>query len=172
MAVKSTFEESANPDGQKPKKSQKKRNIAIGVVFALFVLMYMVYVPQATIHYGVCKTYIELNEPYPEKLRYINLEDMGDVTRVYYRRTDPFGIVSINFIDCKFKVEDGTVTPYLSSVDINGKYRTYQAEEPARIDRFNVSIPAIIASHPDLSWPYFPLDDVKLYRDFHDDIDK
>lgn len=168
MAVKSKFDQSAGPPPKK-KKSNKWRWIG-GTVAVLFAIMFALYKPLATIHYGVCKTYIELNEPYPDQIRYLGMEDFGDSVRVYYRKTDPFGVVSVNSFECVFKVESETVTPYIKSVDVNGKYKTYMAEDPERIAKFNETVPAIIASNPDLTWPYFPLDDIKAYREFHDEL--
>jgi len=168
VAVKNKFDQSA---GTSPKKKKSRVWWWVGGTFGFLILiMFLLYKPQATIHYGVCKTYIELNEPYPDQIRYLSMEDFGDSARVYYRRTDPFGVVSVNSFECVFKVENDTVTPYLKSVDVNGKYRTYMAESPERIEKFNESVPAVIAAGPDLSWPYFPLDDIKAYREFHDEL--
>jgi len=170
VAVKSKFDQSAKPQ-DKPKKDSKRAWWLGGIGFFFFLVIFMLYNPQATIHYGVCKVYIELNEPYPEKIKYLSLEDFGQTLRVIYRRVDPFGVVSVNVAECTFKIEDNALTPYLQSVDINGKQKTYVAEDPKKIEEFNKSVPAIEASPPDLSVPYFPLEDMSQYRSFYNEED-
>ena len=100
------------------------------------------------------------------KIKYLGMEDFGSLYGIIYRRIDPFGVISVNTVECTFKIEDGVVTPYLLSVDINGKRKAYEAENPVRVEAFNKSVPTIEANPPDLRVPYFPLDDMSAYRDF------
>jgi hypothetical protein len=169
VAVKKNFDQSAQ--AVPPKKSGNRKWWIGGSAFAFIFIIFLLYNPQATIHYGVCKVYIELNEPYPEKIKYLGMEDFGQFIRIIYRRIDPFGVISVNTVECTFKIEDGVVTPYLLSVDINGKRKAYEAENPVRVEAFNKSVPTIEANPPDLRVPYFPLDDMSAYRDFYNSDD-
>ena len=167
MAVKNSFDQSAKP-AQKKKKDVRIFWIA-GIGIALLGLLVFLYKPQATIHYGVCKVYLELNEPYPEKIKYLSLEDFGDSIRIIYRKIDPFGTVSVNIASCTYLIEDGVVTPYLTAVDINGKNKSYEMEKQERIEAFNKSVPTIEAYPPDLTIPYFPLEDISEYRNLYNE---
>ena len=168
MAVKSKFDQSAKPQS-KPKKDSKRAWWLGGIGFSFLVVIFLLYKPQATIQYGVCKVYIELNEPYPEKIKYLSLEDFGQALRVIYRRVDPFGVISVNIAECTFKVENDALTPYLQSFDVNGRQKTYESEDPKKIAEFNKSVPAIEANPPDLTVPYFPLEDMTQYRSFYNE---
>ncbi len=168
MAVKKSFDQSAKPAKQN-KKSRKVLIWTSGTFVVLLGLLVMFYAPQATIHYGVCKIYLELNEPYPEQIKYLALDDLGDSVRVIYRKIDPFGSVSVNIATCTFRVEDGVVTPYLTAVDVNGKNKTYEMEKKEHVEAFNKSVPTIEAYPPDLTIPYFPLDDISEYRNLYDE---
>lgn len=168
MAVKTKFDQSAAAPVDKKKKRNRKLWWSGGGFLLFCLAIYALYKPQATIHYGVCKVYLELNEPYPQKMKYLAMEDFGQMVRVIYRKIDSFGLVSVNVAECTFKIENNRVTPYLLSVDINGKYKTYRAEEPARIEAFNKSVPVIEQNPPDLSIPYFPLNDMSRYRSLYD----
>lgn len=163
--VKKNFDQS-NP-APKVKKSKKLWWGLGGFLVILCVMLYF-HTPQAGITYGVCKVYIELNEPYPEDLKYLSLFDAGKYLEIKYRKVDPFGVISINTARCVFREENGAITPYLSSFDLNGKYRKYQAESPDKVKLFNNSVPAIVAHPPNLDIPFFPFDDISAYRSFFD----
>lgn len=147
-------------------KKKKKRLYWIGGGTFFFLIVLMALMPlQGSVQYGICKVYNELNEPYPDQLVYVSVED-GNPVRIYYKKVDPFGVESVNTIECSFKPDAaGAPTTQLTKVDINGKARIYEAESPAAIKRFNSGIPAILDNMPDLTLPNFSLDDIKAYKD-------
>jgi len=132
--------------------------------FALIIAMAMV-PAQGSIRYGICKVYIELNELYPEQIKYLSVED-GDPVKVFYKKVDPFGVSSVNSMECYFKRDNtGNFLNEISKIDINGKYSKYEAEKPENIKKFNTGIGAIIANPPDLSIPSFSQNDISRYKE-------
>lgn len=166
--VKTKFDQSAQDSVSK--KKNRKWLWWVGGIFAFFVVfLVLFYQPVATIHYGICKAYIELNEPYPSKIRYLGYVAQGNSTEVYFRSTDPFGVISVNKMECFFeKDQQGGMSTTLARVDLNGR-RSYSVEDPEKVKAFNKTVPAIIASQPNLVIPTFPLQDISRYREFHDD---
>lgn len=147
-------------------KTKKKLWWILGGILGLIGLMLYFHTPQASIQYGICKVYIELNEPYPKEIKYTSLFEYNNEVTIYYRKIDPFGVVSINNAKCVFKKDNDSLTPYLESFDLNQKYRKYQSESPEKIKLFNASVPAILANPPDLTIPSFPWDDISQYHGF------
>ena len=154
---------------KQPMSAQTKKKLywAGGLAFfGLIVAMAMAPV-QGSMHFGICKVYIELNDLYPQEISYLSVED-GDPVKIYYKKVDPFGVDSVNSIECSFKRDPSGAYSYdLAKVDINGKFRVYDAEKPENIKRFNVGIPAILANPPDLTLPYFELDNISQYKDMN-----
>lgn len=152
---------------KQPMSAKTKKKLYWGgglAFFGLVVVMFMAPV-QGSMRYGICKTYVELNELYPKEINYLSVED-GDPVKIYYKKVDPFGVSSVNSIECYFKRDPrGAFSDELSKVDINGKSRTYEAEKPENIKKFNVGIPAILAYPPDLTLPFFQLDNISQYKD-------
>jgi len=89
----------------------------------------------------------------------------GFVVTMHYKKTDPFGEVSVNTTRCIVKMDAGTGKPYLAKVDINGSFRKYPQESEENIKRFNAGIDAILASPPDLTLPYVPSEEIGDYKD-------
>ena len=165
MATNASFNKTANA----PKKTKKftwKKGVAIfvGVFFLLIVLLYF-FPYYGTMKYGICRTYVELNEPYPQSIQFVDAVDdqyYNSVT-ISYKKIDPFGLEALNEIVCLFDAqEDGTFR--LKSVDINGRKRKYPQEDPEMIKKFNETIPAINAYPPSLIMPFITSTDIKDYR--------
>jgi hypothetical protein len=134
------------------------------------LLVLAILVPQqGTIQYGVCKVFLELSEPYPQELKPLSVDDFvprGGPVKIIYKRVDPFGVDSVNTIECTFKRDEaGKPTTLLQKVDINGKSRIYGAEDAEYIKKFNVGVPAILENQPSLSLPSFSLDNLADYKD-------
>jgi len=168
MANSKPIKNSKEPKPLKEKMSpQKKKRLYWGGGIAFFFLIIvMAFMPaQGSIRYGICRVYVELNEQYPDQISYLGVEDW-DPVRIFYKKTDPFGVSSINSIDCFFKRDvAGNFLNEILRVDINGKSRLYEAEKPENVKKFNSSISAIVTNPPDLTLPYFSLDDIAGYKD-------
>lgn len=168
MAEKNKSFNKISADKAAPKKNSKlKKRAAIGGgIFVLMIVTLAFFPNYGTIKYGICKTYIEMHEPYPGSIQYINAEEelaYTNTVTISYKKVDPFGLEAMNEMQCFFKdQEDGSII--LSKIDINGKKREYPQEDPEMIKRFNVGIPAIIENPPSLVMPFILSDDIKSYR--------
>lgn len=163
------------PKQEAPKKKgfEKKLIKGAGVMFGLMLLfvIWAAFQPrQGSLQFGICRTFVELIEPYPQELKVLGAEDyVADYGEnrviIFYRSTDTFGEKKSNTINCIFNTdEQGNIFPTLKSVDINRK-RTYEAENPEHIKSFNQGIPALLENSLDVGIPYFDLDDITTYRD-------
>jgi hypothetical protein len=150
--------------GKKKKPGRTKLYIGGGVgLFALLIAIVAMFPNYGTINYGICKTYVELYEPYPPAIKWVwAWDDRASTVGIGYKRTDPFGIELSYEITCTVKTdENDNIT--LESVDINGK-RQYPQESAEAIKKFNVGLYGLFAYPPDLTMPSdFPAD-IKDYR--------
>ncbi len=147
-----------------PQTKKKLYWLGGSAFFGLIVLMGLT-PAQGSMHYGICRVYIELNELYPKEITYLSVED-GDPVKIFYKKIDPFGVESVNSAECYFKRDSsGAFLDELSKFDMNGKFRVYEAEKPENIKRFNIGIPAILDNPPDLTLPDFSQDNIARYKD-------
>ncbi len=154
-------------DGIQPlKKPKKKRSkwFWAGIVAFLFVVMAVILnPPHGTINFGLCKAFVEMNDPYPASLEYVQAEEYGNLTILDYNKIDSFGQRTLNQIRCTFK-DDPQKGLQLDKVDINGKASKPPQEGQDYIDRFNIGISAILNSHPNLVLPYGLPQKIKDYK--------
>ncbi|PZP55069.1 MAG: hypothetical protein DI586_07985 [Micavibrio aeruginosavorus] len=160
--LKSTKREGGVPILEKKKKKSKKWWwIGGGVVVAFFAAVFLT--PRiGTIHYGICKTYLELHDPYPEFLEYVQSYESGNLVVIDYNRTDGFGQRTLNQIRCVFKKEGNTNE--IARIDVNGKANIYEMESEAMIKKFNLGIMAILTNKPSLVMPKGFPEDIKDYK--------
>ena len=105
--------------------------------------------------YGICRTFAELKSNGGATLRVVSYEHYGDVWKIFYSYTGPYGEQKSNFIDCTF-MNDPNGKRVLREVKIN------RTEIPrSELKRFNLSIPGIIKANPDLIIPT-PLEESNL----------
>jgi hypothetical protein len=165
MATNASFNKTAKTPKQAKKFTWKK---GVGIFFGLIFLIiaFMWFFPYyGTIKYGICRTYIELNEPYPQSIQFVDAyeESYSNSVTISYKKIDSFGLEALNEMVCVFEMkEDGAIL--LKSVDINGKKRKYPQEDPELVRKFNNTIPAIRAYPPSLIMPYITSRDIKDYR--------
>ncbi len=165
MSANKYFNKTAATTAPKQSKLKKWGKIIGLVLVAAFLILY--YFPYyGTIKYGICRTYIELQEPYPASIQYINaVEDLTytNTVTISYKKVDPFGLEALNEMQCFFQdTPEGAIV--LTKVDINGKKRSYPQEDPEIVKEFNKTIPAIQAYPPSLIMPYLLSNDIKEYR--------
>lgn len=146
--------------------SRKKKIYWVGGgLFCLLITMLIMVSGQGSMYYGICRVYVELHELYPGEITYLSVDD-DDPVKIFYKKIDPFGVDSVNSIECQFKKDsNGQLLYELSKVDINERFRTYDAEKPENIKRFNVGIPAILDNPPNLDLPNFSQDNILEYKD-------
>jgi hypothetical protein len=157
----------APKEPKEPMSPEKKKKLYIGGgVFAFLILVWIAMTPmQGSTFYGICKVYVELSELYPREIKYLSVEDW-DPVKIYYRKVDPFGVESVNLIECHFKRDTaGNLLYEIAKIDINGKSRSYEAEKPEVVDQFNKGIVSILENLPDLALPSFSQDNIANYKD-------
>lgn len=103
--------------------------------------------PKGTIYYGICSAFLEQVTPYPESLRHTAIEQYPNATRIYFTSTDPFGQYKLEMMECAYKND-----PQKGLIIDRALYNRVDMDK-AVIDKFNISIPAIIAAKPDLTLP-------------------
>jgi hypothetical protein len=108
---------------------------------------------KGTILYGICKTYLEQNVPYPETIQPTRVEQYPSATRVYYTSVDAFGQFKMEQIECVYSTNENN-TLQIDKVLINR-----HEEEQEKVSMFNKSLAAIVAGEPDLTLPT-PLPDI------------
>ncbi len=118
--------------------------------------------------FGLCRTYIELTIPYPERLEFVDLIDNFDgKVAVDYIYTDGFGENLYTSAICVFKPDPQTGVPIMTSF----RYRRgstdrsfrFMAEEDQAVAAFNKTIPAVLLDPPDLRILALPKD-IKEYK--------
>ena len=126
--------------GVKVEKDKSKKKLYIGGAVTLFVLFFGFWVMQpskASMNFGICKTYIELNVPYPHTLRFMDLRDRKLFVRMTYSYIDAYGQTIFFPITCKFD-RDENGSKFLDSVDVN-RDKSHPLEDEDRIAEFNKS---------------------------------
>lgn len=146
----------------KRKRSKKFYTFLIigGLVIALIILSLIP--PYGTMKYGLCKTFVELNDPYPKFLEWVGASESDTGAIIDYNRIDAFGQRTLNQIRCKFDTNAAGQLK-LIKVNINGK-NEYPQETQPYLDRFNTGIPALYNDQPSLVMPRGLPSDVKDYR--------
>lgn len=138
---------------QKKKRSSNRKKIFAGVAVLLGLIIYVGLQPLVgTPRYGVCRTFIELQLPYPETLQVNVVEESALAVRVYFSHIDAFGSSRLNMIECEYKT-DRNLGLVLSSVYLN------RVEMPKEmVTMFNYTVPFVLANPPDLRLPRFRSD--------------
>ena len=161
--LKTNIKGQYNPNYVRPKKKSIKKYIFGFVGFLILSIIILAMIPaKGSIRFGLCKTFLELNDPYPQFLEWVTLQESGLGVILDYNRTDAFGGRTLNQIRCIFN-QDEKGALYLERVNIN-RDRVSPLEDKLIIDRFNAGIKAIIANPPDLTYPAGMPANVKNYR--------
>lgn len=135
----------------------------IGFVFLLIVILLFSCGPRkGTMQYGICKSFLELVLPYPHTIKSNIVEQYSSAVRIYFTHTDAFGEYRLNMIECAFANDEFTGQGFVKDIIFDNfldiaeiepiKGNRYKVKQEI-LDEFNVSIPAIAASEPDLTLP-------------------
>lgn len=159
--LKSAKRKDGVPAIQKAKKKRAKWPwIIVGIVVLFLALGFMPRV--GTIRYGICKAFIELNDPYPGFLEYVQAYENDNVVTIDYNRTDAFGQRTLNQMKCTFNLEENPNE--IAKADLNGRANVYPLEDAANIAKFNLGVPALLQNKPKLTMPRGLPDDIKDYK--------
>jgi hypothetical protein len=135
---------------QKKKRFGTKSKVALGVFSVIGIILYYGMQPIiGTPRYGVCRTFIELQLPYPETLQINTAEESALAVRIYFSHIDAFGSSRLNMIECEYKT-DPRLGLILAAVHINR-----QPIPQEELTMFNFTVSYILANPPDLRLPRF-----------------
>ena len=145
------------------RKKRQKQLMYLAVIALIGYGLWWMFKPfQSSIQYGICKTFIELNVPYPYTLYYSEVLDFSDGSvRIWFSHYDSFGDYRLMPVQCYFTPHE-TYGLGLSRIIIERR-----EVDPAIVERFNNALPAILAYPPDLTYPTpLPNDPNQLQFDF------
>ncbi len=152
-------------DGVQPLKKTKKSRKWIWISLSIVVVLILIGIftpPYGTIRYGICREFVELHDPYPASIEFVQATEEDTLVTLDYNRIDTFGQRTLNQIKCYFGKDTNTYP--LIKVDVNGKATKVPQEDPEVVKQFNQSIPAIISNPPSLVMPKGLSEDIKKYR--------
>lgn len=139
----------------KEKKLQEKRRrfkkivtfVVLSLVFYLFYWLFKPFVGGPG--YGVCKTFIELNVPYPQTILLSEvIPTRNNGLRIWFAYTDSFGSYRLEPFMCVFGKDEKTGGMILTEAKL-GKLNI----DPIVVERFNNAVPYLITHPPDLTLP-------------------
>lgn len=132
------------------KKRKKKKWAIIGLVFAIFTwfLIWLFSPLTGTMAYGICRVFLEQNVQYPPHLRLSQVEQFSNWVRIWYIRLDAFGEHRMEPIQCYYRRDEELGYSLLEKVTIRR-----QEVDREKIEKFNKTIPILLAHPPDLTLP-------------------
>lgn len=139
--------------------------VSVLVLFVVVMIVQSCTPRKGTILYGMCKSFLEVQIPFPETIEHSFVEQYRKAIRIYFTHTDPFGQYQMEYIECSF-FQDAAKGVQLESVYFDhvkkitettrapGKGRLYAVKEK-HIEMFNNSRSpaAIVKNNPDLTLP-------------------
>ncbi len=144
----------------KEKRKKQKMYLGIGAAVLVFLIWFAMQPLRAGINFGVCRTYLEARMKYPTSFQVTRYDEYGRSLRIFYTYTDAFGGTRSEMAEC-IAIPDASGGIVMHDIKINRK--SINKEE---LDRFNKTIPGIIAHNPDTIIPRPAGDDLRsLKRD-------
>lgn len=148
----------------KRKKLIKRSAWGGGALFFAYAIYWLFFIPfKGGMTYGICKTFLELNLPFPSTMGIARVEDFGMSVRIWYTHIDAFGEYRMEPIQCFFR-QDPERGPVIDKITIRRR-----EIEKSIVETFNSVLPAIAANPPDLTIPAPPPDNL---RDLHFETDQ
>ena len=152
------------------KRMSWKKRIMLTIMVIIPLLAWWGYQPVFLVGsplFGLCRTYIELNVPYPNQLEFVDLRDNFDgKVDVDYIYNDGFGEHLYTQATCVFDATEAG-DPYMKTFRFrrgrSDRPYLFNAEKQDALDRFNKSVPAILASQPELRIRAIP-QEIKEYK--------
>ncbi|HEU4839477.1 MAG TPA: hypothetical protein VFS88_08725 [Micavibrio sp.] len=120
--------------------------LAVAVVITLLTIFSM-QPKKGPMSYGICSTFLEMQTPYPNTLNYSGIEGSRTALRIYFTSIDPFGEYKLEMIECTFGPDDA------GGMKLTQVTRNRRPVDAAIVDKFNKTLPIIMASDPYLVIP-------------------
>lgn len=154
------------------KRMSWKRRITLTLLVLIPLIIWYGFQPVFIVGsplFGLCRTYIEMTVPFPERLEFVDLLDNFDgKVNVDYIYTDGFGEHLYTQATCMFTPDEESGNPVMTSFRYrrggNNRAYLFNAEKKEALDKFNPTIPAILADPPDLRVKAIPKELVE-YKD-------
>lgn len=148
----------------KKKKTLVRGSIVGGVLFIGLIINYLLAPYKATETYGICRTLLELQLPYPHTLYVSEIKPLRDGSlRIWYTHTDAFGEYRMENFNCKLGIEEETGKLKIVSLRMHKVF-----VEPDKIAALNGALIYFQENPLILEWPA-PLPD--SLQDLHFDFD-
>lgn len=161
---------------QRAADKKRKRRIVYAIIgFFVFLLLwdFLFSAYKAYDDFGLCRAFIEQQVQYPsEHLRISEIETFGasptrvDIAnigtvyihpsiRIWFQHTDGYGVSKLEAMRCYFRgIEEGEQLKYGGTpLVIDRVTQNRRDVDPKKVDLFNRSILAVLASKPDLTIP-------------------
>ncbi|MAE51914.1 MAG: hypothetical protein CMH27_08885 [Micavibrio sp.] len=144
------------------KKRQKQLLYLAGFLLFCYGFWWLIKPYESSMKYGICKTFIELNVPYPYTIHFSEVIDFADGSvRVWFSHYDSFGDYRLLPVQCYYAPHEKYGLG-LSRIVVGRR-----EIDPDIVQHFNHSLPAIFAYPPDLTYPTpLPNDPNDLQFDF------
>ena len=120
--------------------------LAVAAVIVLLTIFSM-QPKKGPMSYGICSTFLEMQTPYPNTLNYSDIEGSRTALRIYFTSFDPFGEYKLEMIECTFGPDEAGGMKHTQVT------RKRSPVDPAIVEKFNKTLPIIMASDPYLVIP-------------------
>lgn len=132
------------------KKKRRKRIIIGGILLLFAYAVYWLFKPIPTsLPYGICKTFLELNVPYPYTLRVSEYYALRDGSlKLWYTHIDAFGEYRLDSFQCVFGTDPTTGASIMAQARVNKLDLS-----PDKIKSFNNAIPYLVSNPPNFPFP-------------------
>lgn len=120
--------------------------LAVAAVIVLLTIFSM-QPKKGPMSYGICSTFLEMQTPYPNTLNYSDIEGSRTALRIYFTSFDPFGEYKLEMIECTFGPDEA------GGMKLTQVTRNRRPVDPAIVEKFNKTLPIIMASDPYLVIP-------------------
>lgn len=135
--------------------------MGIGGILVISVVVYMATRPPVgSLRYGICKTFLELYESYPEYLNFTAVYEESFGAMIDYTTVTETGDLKLSTAECTYQFNDSGAR--LVKVTIDGK-----PLDPKYAREFNDILPVLYTYAPDTILPEpLPYNLVDLKRDY------
>ena len=134
-------------------EEEKKKLKQVGLGTLGFILVFTVLSifscqpKDGPMSYGICSTFLEMNTPYPNTLEYTELEGSKTALRIYFTSIDPFGEYKLEMMECTFGPDEA------GGMKLTQVTRNRRPVDTAIVEKFNATLPIVMASDPYLVMP-------------------
>lgn len=136
-------------------KRKPRTSAFMSVLFFIAIFIWYGLQPiRGSMYYGVCRVFTQMQLRYPDTMEVVSADVFSAEWRVYYTFIDAFGSERSEMVKCIFGPSQKTGFKIEEAQLLRGTKRTEFDQKT--LDKFNATIPAIIAGEPNLILPWKP----------------